>query len=252
MDSADERLRRERAFHDHTFSEAPRTQVDKFYAVAEGAFDAYRGALKRAGTPGLAMEYGVGSGGYAALDLARDGWQVTGIDISPVATDAATQEAHRRGLGDRTSFHVMNAEQLEFPDRRFDLICGTGILHHLDLRRAFAEVARTLTADGSAIFLEPLGHNPLINAYRRRTPALRTVDEHPLRMDDLQLAAERFGDVQAEYFHLAVLAAAPFAQRRVFARLMGLLTAVDRQVLERVPATRRMAWMVLLTLRDPA
>jgi hypothetical protein len=48
-----------------------------------------------------------------------------------------------------------------------------------DLSLACSEIARVLRPGGPAIFVEPLGHNPLINAYRKRTPALRTVDEHP-------------------------------------------------------------------------
>ena len=36
---------------------------------------------------------------------------------------------------------------------------------------------------GLAVFMEPLGRNPLINRYRRLTLTLRTVDEYPLMME---------------------------------------------------------------------
>ena len=42
------------------------------------------------------------------------------------------------------------------------------------------------------MFVEPLGHHPLITADRRRTPALRTIDEHPLLLGDLEQAREQF------------------------------------------------------------
>jgi len=41
---------------------------------------------------------------------------------------------------------------------------------------------------GSAIFIDPLGHNPAINMFRRSTPDLRTEDEHPLLLEDFRLA----------------------------------------------------------------
>ena len=71
-------------------------------------------------------------------------------------------------------FQVMNAEVLEFPDASFDLVFGVAILHHLDLDTACAEFLRVLRPSGTAVFLEPLGHNPFINLVRWATPAART------------------------------------------------------------------------------
>jgi ubiquinone/menaquinone biosynthesis C-methylase UbiE len=64
----------------------------------------------------------------------------------------------------------MNAEATTFPDNSFDLICGSSILHHLNLDKACAEIRRILRPDGGAVFIEPLGHNPLINMFRKLTP----------------------------------------------------------------------------------
>ena len=97
-----------------------------------------------------------------------------------MAIEQAIEHARAEGLEDRLTFRVMDAEQLEFADDSFNLVCGSGVLHHLDLNRAYAEVARVLEPTGIGVFEEPLGHNPAINAYRRRTPEMRTVDEHPL------------------------------------------------------------------------
>ena len=121
---------------------------------------------------------------------AAAGAHATGIDISPVAIEMGVREAASRGLRDRTHFAVMNAEALDFPDASFDRVCGSGILHHLDLKKAYGEIARVLRPNGYGIFLEPLGHNPLINWYRRRTPQMRTEDEHPLLKSDLALARD--------------------------------------------------------------
>ena len=42
---------------------------------------------------------------------------------------------------------------MSFADNSFDLICGTGILHHLDIHAAFHEISRTLRPDGIAVFV---------------------------------------------------------------------------------------------------
>ena len=91
-------------------------------------------------------------------------------------------------------------EALEAIDRddSFDLVCGSGILHHLDLPAAMRELARVLRPSGRAVFMEPLGHNPAINAFRNRTPELRTPDEHPLLGKDLKLCRRYFGSVEVK------------------------------------------------------
>lgn len=159
-----------------------------------------------------------------------------GIDISPVAIENAERHAIEQGVSDRVSFAVMDGESLGFEDRRFDLICGTAILHHLDLTRAYSELSRTLKQGGRAVFLEPMGHNPLIRLYRKRTPEYRTQDEHPLLVSDLRAAREHFGRVRADFFHLLALGAVPLRNTRAFASVQRGLDAVDGFLLERVPA----------------
>ena len=130
------------------------------------------------------MEYGCGTGALA-FDLAEQGSNSVAIDISPVAISEAEQVAHARGLTAR--FEEMNAEAMTFDNDSFDLVFGSGILHHLDMERATQEVIGVLRPGGRAVFIEPLGYNPIINAYRRVTPTMRTEDEHPLLRSDLEL-----------------------------------------------------------------
>jgi SAM-dependent methyltransferase len=72
-------------------------------------------------------------------------------------------------------FLVMDAESLGFDEGSFDVVVGSGILHHLALRQS-----RVLRPDGCAVFVDPLGHNIFIRLYRKLTPSMRTADEHPL------------------------------------------------------------------------
>lgn len=62
----------------------------------------------------------------------------------------------------------------EFPEAGFDITYGSGIWRHLDLARSYAEVPRALEpADALGIFTELLGHNLVIDAYRKCRPTLR-------------------------------------------------------------------------------
>lgn len=245
-----ERLERERTFHDEAFAAHTRQRTDKFYAVAKEAWQAYEGAILRQAKGIDVLEYGCGPGSFATV-LASHGSRVVGIDISEVAIAQASADAPRHGFGNALAFRVMNAEQLEFGDSCFDRICGQAILHHLDLARALPELARVLRPNGNAVFLEALGHNPLINWYRRRTPTLRTEDEHPLRKTDLDGLRRHFDKVEIEYFCLTVLAAAPLAGRPGFGPIRSALANFDSLIFRMVPPARINAWMALIRLAQP-
>jgi SAM-dependent methyltransferase len=239
------RLEREADFWDAAHTEGVRGPAQRWYTLREGREALYRRwCYEAAGRTGSALELGAFLGG-AGFALAHSGASVTGIDISPVTVARANSEAIDRGLADRLEFRVMDAHELDFPDGSFDLVCGTAIIHHLDLERALSEANRVLRPGGWAIFTEPLGHNPLINAYRRRTPEMRTPDEHPLTMDDLGRLWDHFARVEVRYFHLASLAAVPLAGSRLFGPALRLLERLDRGLFH-FRSARGWAWYVVV------
>jgi SAM-dependent methyltransferase len=222
--------------------------VDAFYAIVRDSRNAFEARL----LPGCAglrvLEYGCGAGTYS-FTLAARGADVTGIDISDVAIEQATAEASRRGLP--IKYVRMDAERLEFSDSTFDLVCGVAILHHLDLDKAFANLARVLRPGGRAVFLEPLGHNPAINLYRRLTPRLRTEDEHPLLMRDLAVGGKYFNVAGHRFFNLSTLMAVPLRHSRVLNPALDMLSGLDRMLFTICPPARRYAWQVVLSFEQP-
>jgi SAM-dependent methyltransferase len=244
----DTRYERERGFHDAKYADVGEGETEKFYSVLRTCYARYKQVVEYDCAGKDVLEYGCGKGSHA-FDLAARGARVTGIDISPVAIDVSATIAAERGL--TVEFTEMNAERLEFPTRSFDLICGASILHHLDLDTCGAQIARCLRPDGIAAFVEPLGHNPLINYYRNRTPQLRTPDEHPLRMPDFDVFRRYFGAVDVDYYALTSLAAYPLRHRPVFERVLAGFDAVDRVAFDKVPWLRRFGWFCVITLRDP-
>lgn len=242
------RLIREKEYHNKAFSEGTRKEADKYYAIFEKLYAFAKEAITRNISGKKALEYGCGPGSYA-FSLAEAGADVTAIDISDVAIEIVKSIAQEKGL--QGNFKVMNAEELEFEDNSFDLICGTAILHHLDLEKAYAEIARTLKQDGRSIFLEPLGHNPIINLYRKLTPAMRTEDEHPLLMNDIRLAKKFFKDVNVHYFHLTTLFAVPFRNTIFFKPLLNIFNTLDKIFFTIIPPMKSWSWYTVIEFRNP-
>jgi ubiquinone/menaquinone biosynthesis C-methylase UbiE len=196
------------------------------------------------------LEYGCGLSSYSYF-LARNGaLSAKAIDISDVAIEQAREKAVQEGLQDKMEFLVMDAEKLEFGQDSFDLICGNGIIHHLDLNKAYAELSRTIKPDGIVVFTEPLGHNPLINLFRKLTPG-RTEDEHPLLVQDIELAKKYFNSVETTYFYLSTLALSPFRKLSFFQQMVKFTDGLDKALFRLFPFLKKHAWMIVIILKDP-
>ncbi len=243
-----ERYLREKQFFNRESEEDARARVAKYYGIF-GSRDKFYEDLVMSYCPGRrVLEYGCGGGDWACL-LAEQGASVTAFDLSEARIELAQEKARQKHLGN-VRFLVANAEALDFDDNAFDVVCGTAIVHHLELRKAFSDLARVLRPGGVAIFMEPLGHNPLINLYRKLTPRLRTEDEHPLRVEDIELAQSLF-KVDLHFFGLLSLAAVPFSKTRYFSGLVKILDATDRLLFKHLPFLRKHAWYCVTVFTLP-
>ena len=112
-----------------------------------------------------------------------------GIDISQSAVD----HCRKLGLPSHFDFRVDNANELAtIPDGSVDYAFGDSVLHHLDLTMLAPALARKLSPDGYARFIEPAQGNVLLRAFRRLTPKLRTPDEHPFDRASIELLEHHF------------------------------------------------------------
>ncbi len=127
------------------------------------------------------LDYGCGRGNDSLTYLEGGASKVYGIDISDAYIQGAQDNANRGGFSqDRFSFQVMDAHALLFEANTFDLVVGTGVLHHLHPEIALDEIWRVLKSGGRALFFEPLADNPLLRLFRFLTPQERTKDERPI------------------------------------------------------------------------
>jgi ubiquinone/menaquinone biosynthesis C-methylase UbiE len=197
----------------------------------------------------IALDYCCGLGGMC-LRMAQSGAFVHGIDISDESVHTAQELLDRNGLGSRAQIQVMDAERMTFPDGTFDVIVCSGVLHHLDLDRAYPELARVLKPDGRILCMEAVGHNPLIRLYRKLTPSLRTSWEadHILKRRDVLRSRQHFREVNVRFFHLLSIAAVTLRKTPLFAPALSVLDAMDAAIL-RLPGLRWMAWQMVFELR---
>jgi len=114
---------------------------------------------------GSVLDIGCGSGDNA-LFFAQEGFEVWGIDSSPIAIQKAQEKGAQRGL--TAHFHVMNALELTRLNRTFDTATDSGLFHTLsdDDRPLFAKnLAAILSPTGNYFMLcfsdkEPAGYGP--------------------------------------------------------------------------------------------
>ena len=224
----------------------------KYYSIERKSVTYMHHWLK-ANCPGkVVLDYGCGNGEESLFAVRHQAREVVGIDISPVAVGNSRARAEQEGGSTVARFQVTDGEALEFHDDYFDLAMEYGVLHHVDLDAAMAQLARVLKPDGKMICTETLGHNLAINLYREMTPHLRTEyeAEHILKRRDFKIIGKYFGQINMRFFHLLTLGAVPLRKLPIFSVALRTLDAID-DLLLRLPVLQWQAWQTVFVLSKP-
>ena len=149
--------------------------------------------------------------GQDFLELGSSGWVIwiEDLGVRPgrlVCINISERELEKGVEAAETSvnkpeFRIMDAHKLEFPDNSFDVVFGSALLHHLNLKIVLEEINRVLRPGGVMVFHEPLRSNPVGWLVRKITPTARTADERALGVSDLAMCAQRF-DMASSYYQL--------------------------------------------------
>ena len=151
-------------------------------------------------------------------------------------------------MGLEVDYYVDNCERTKFESNSFDIVYGTGILHHLEFNKCLDEIHRILKSKGNLIFIEPLGTNPIINLYRKFTPNSRSVDEHPLINKDFEYIKNKFLDTNIKYYGFLTLIFSPFYKSPGESNFFKYLAKLD-QILFKLEFFKKLAWSVLITAK---
>lgn len=106
------------------------------------------------------LEVGCGNGEFTKrlMTVIPAGTMLTATDITPKLISN-----NRELIKDKkVIFKVNNLESLDFPNNKFDIVCGISILHHVKPNKALSEIYRILKKNGEIFFTEPNMLNPQI------------------------------------------------------------------------------------------
>ncbi|PIT99557.1 MAG: hypothetical protein COT74_11195 [Bdellovibrionales bacterium CG10_big_fil_rev_8_21_14_0_10_45_34] len=222
----------------------------RFYSIVKKSVDYQNEWLRKNCKGKEVLDYCCGLG-QTSLNLAQMGANVTGIDISSKEVETAKELLESNGFTN-AKFVVGDAENTDFEDNTFDVVVCNGVLHHLDIRKAWKELARIVKPTGSIMAMEALGYNPVIQLYRKMTPKLRTEWEtdHILTLRELNLAKNYFNKVEVKFFYLASLGAIPFIGTKVFEPVLKVTEKID-EILLKIPLLNLMAWQMVFILSEP-
>ncbi len=149
------------------------------------------------------LDVGCGEG-TNAMNFAKLGAHVTGIDISPKAIELAGRRAEVNGVATRSTFLCSPLETAELAEGSFDIIWGDAILHHLidDLDGVLSKLVRWAKPGALVMFAEPVNFSPTLRRLRMRLPLTTeaTPDERPLERAEIAIIARYLVDLRLRHF----------------------------------------------------
>jgi SAM-dependent methyltransferase len=253
LDGLEPRKQEEASFHDADREDHRDEKVvegnRRFYDAADPPRRHLSERVAALSRGSVALDYACGNG-KMTLQMAKAGAELAvGIDISETSVRNSIENAAAAGFSSKTRFLQRDCESTQFPDASFDFVLCSGMLHHLDLNRAFPELHRILRPGGRVFCAEALNYNPFIKLYRRMTPQYRTdwEAEHILSMRDVRFAERWFSVENLRFFCMAAPLGALMPSGPLRRAVIGVGHSID-SVLTRTPVVRLWSWQFMFEL----
>ncbi len=210
----------------------------------------YADRVREAALGARALELGCADGLDCRELVAAGAAYVRGIDVS----ERSIARAAGRAVPGKLDFACADAAMPV--EGQWDVIFGKAILHHLDWRALLPRLYEVnLRPGGRMVFLEPLGANLLLRAYRRLSRSSHTRDEVPFYASDLRWLRARFPGMEiVPRNYLSLLFG--IASSRMFARadngLMRLADRMDWWLARNVPSLAPRFRQAVFVIRKPS
>jgi 2-polyprenyl-3-methyl-5-hydroxy-6-metoxy-1,4-benzoquinol methylase len=190
--------------------------------------------------------YEIGAGaGELTTRLAKCGYEISAVELSPDLIAAAQQRAKLDGVENRIKFVEGDALAHREPGEKFDLVIAKLILHHVDLDAALDAICDHVSPEGTVLIYEPVAFSPLLQWIRDHSGVPKDIspNERQLNRRDLELIGARFERIDVSYFLLLARFARlmPAGGIRHFAR--RLLSCIDAILL---PALKNFSGSVVI------
>jgi ubiquinone/menaquinone biosynthesis C-methylase UbiE len=242
-------------FHDTQVDYGLTSLADQALIAAHRYFDRVVKETIAHRQKGDILDYGCGTG-VKTISYASDRWRLTGIDISPESVKFARKLAQQRGI--TADYMIMDCENMQFPDNRFDVIIDYGTFSSLDINKAMFEIIRVLKKNGTLIAIETLGHNPLYNL-RRKINVLtkrRTAwaAGHIMKLSDWAHMTSYFRQSEIKHFALLTPCTVPLLKLvpgRYREHITNCCAKIDDRLLN-YKSFQKMAFKTVAVMADPA
>jgi len=237
---------REKKFHNKLQSKSKGRFENIFYKALYSMYEDFNAYTSQKSKNKIVLDYGCGIGSVTQKIATLKPSKLFGIDISEISISKAIENAKNLNL--QINYSVDNCEETRFKAETFDLVFGSGILHHLDLEKSLVEINRILKKGGEMVFLEPLGANPLINFYRKLTPKSRSEDEHPFLKKDFNFINSLFKQVTVKYYGFFTLIFFLFYKNPQKSSVFKIISKLDYYFFK-IKYFKSLAWSVLIVAK---
>jgi 2-polyprenyl-3-methyl-5-hydroxy-6-metoxy-1,4-benzoquinol methylase len=152
------------------------------------------------------LDVGCGSG-LNAVQFAKLGATVTGIDLSSGELEIARRSAELNGVSDRAGFICSPIEIADVPDDSFDIVWVDAVLHHVldELELVLKRLVRWVKPGGLLVFAEPVNLCEPLRRLRKMIPAVAangTPGERPLVPAELELVLRHLDGPRLRHYML--------------------------------------------------
>ena len=261
-----ETLKKEANFFDHVYEAADRRQEKRNYLIPDYIVNQfvhphgqnlipteYMASLLGNLQGKKVLDYGAGDG-WLTICYAKAGARVWAIDISRRGIDLVRKKAVANGVDALVSAEVRDCYHTSYKDDMFDVVCGVGILHHLDIKTAVMEICRILKPDGIAVFYEPIRDAKIMDFIKkvvlsilRKKPSDSTENESPINMAKIESIMPCFGIVAYRYFNVLGSASRLITNEA----LKSFLYLMDYFLIKCIPGFKKLGMGIVIELRNP-
>ncbi|MEO5571871.1 MAG: class I SAM-dependent methyltransferase [Bacteroidia bacterium] len=183
------------------------------------------------------LEIGCGTGLFTRKVYESTKADITATDLSE---DLLIEAREKFSEG---KFLIDDAMKMKFTDGSFDVVFGSSILHHLELKKALEEILRVMKKGGRMVFAEPNMINPQI-LIQKNIPFIKerlgdSPDETAIVRWKFKKLMEDTGFINVRIFPYDFLH--PITPKP----LIGLVNSIGK-IMEKIPLLKEIAGSVII------
>lgn len=181
---------------------------------------------------------------------------MTAIDNSSIAIENTVKLAQFNGVGTRVQTYKLDAFDLLTLNKKFDIIIGKFILHHLEPFEQFLGILReVMVNNGMGVFLENNAENPLLMFARRNfagkfgIPKYGDVREHPFELKERGILKKYFLEVSIfypEFLFFDLLCSYVFRNNK---SVRCIMTKLDEWIYDHYPVFHKYSYRQIIKLK---